>query len=596
MKSIYTLLLAGSLVVAQAAASPGAETATESVWDDTAPYALPLDVEWGADVERDGIRMRRLVYTGSVYQGTPQRVKAIYGQPAGKGPFPAVLQIHGGGQTAYPENVAYFVKHGYACLAFDWTGPRDERPVEEVTQWSVDFSLVGYSDSDPDPRRCIIYHAVTAARRGIDVLVMQDGVDASRIGVEGVSWGGFLTWLVNAIDSRVKVAVPVYGVGGVRSQWNSMGIGLRQQPQHWIDTWTRNYDPLSFASEMHGPVMFVDGSNDFFAPLDTAEKMLGALKVPHRRAYSPNRMHSLAPEHARAAIAWIDAHLKGDGTFPTEPGIEFSAADGALTATVRADASKPITSVHVDYARGFSLPLLRGWVPADATGAGDTWTAKLTTVDATRPLYAMAQVAYADGFTMTSPVREIIPAVEFPGLIGTLTPSPVISDWGADPREWYIRTSVDLFAVENVKAVLRSAEVDGKKAILYDSPENYSSLEVSTRMTADPTRENGGSRCLEIWTHDVNSLKVRMNHFLRKPGELQYEASATPGKGWQKTVLCPAQFQRFSEDRDGVDPSLPGPTKWNELHQITLFGEREADGQVAIGLVRWVEVGSTNSN
>ena len=44
---------------------------------------------------------------------------------------------------------------------------------------------------------------------------------SGRVGMTGISWGGYLTSLVCGLDSRLKFAIPVYGCGhlGLESAW-----------------------------------------------------------------------------------------------------------------------------------------------------------------------------------------------------------------------------------------------------------------------------------------------------------------------------------------------------------------------------------------
>ena len=46
----------------------------------------------------------------------------------------------------------------------------------------------------------------------LDYLETRSDVDASRIGMTGLSLGGMHTWLAAALDDRVAVAAPMIGV------------------------------------------------------------------------------------------------------------------------------------------------------------------------------------------------------------------------------------------------------------------------------------------------------------------------------------------------------------------------------------------------
>ena len=74
---------------------------------------------------------------------------------------------------------------------------------------------------DRDPKDQWTYHAVAAVIRGHSLLRSFPEVDAEQIGVTGVSWGGYLTCIVDGVDSRFKFAVPVYGCGYLyeNSRW-----------------------------------------------------------------------------------------------------------------------------------------------------------------------------------------------------------------------------------------------------------------------------------------------------------------------------------------------------------------------------------------
>jgi hypothetical protein len=94
-------------------------------------------------------------------------------------------------------------------------------------------------------------------------------VDHRRIGITGISWGGYLTCIVAGLDDRLKVAVPVYGCGflGDDSVWKATSLA-RMRPDA-RERWLRDFDPSQYLGGVNCPILFLNGSNDFAYPLDS---------------------------------------------------------------------------------------------------------------------------------------------------------------------------------------------------------------------------------------------------------------------------------------------------------------------------------------
>ncbi len=160
--------------------------------------------------------------------GAPQKLFCYLGIPDGAGTqnkAPGILLIHGGGGFAYPEWVEEWMKRGYAAVTVDNYGymPREDGryynnadwPEQEPMYQGTPTGMVGkgfdLEHCGAPLRQQGMFHVVAANILAGNLLRVQDAVDADRIGVTGISWGGFTIGILIAYDQRFSFAVPVYG-------------------------------------------------------------------------------------------------------------------------------------------------------------------------------------------------------------------------------------------------------------------------------------------------------------------------------------------------------------------------------------------------
>ena len=92
------------------------------------------------------------------------------------------------------------------------------------------------------------------------MLATRPEVDRERIGITGISWGGYLTCIVAGIDDRLKCAVPVYGCGflGDNSAWVDR---LAKMPAAQSKLWLDEFDPSKYLGGATCLMLFVNGTN-----------------------------------------------------------------------------------------------------------------------------------------------------------------------------------------------------------------------------------------------------------------------------------------------------------------------------------------------
>ncbi len=221
--------------------------------------------------EKKGV-VEEIYYEGEPYRGKPTRIFAYLARPAeGKGPYPAMLLVHGGGGKAFQDWAVHWAKRGYIALAMDTAGAGPKGPQPDGGPDQTDETKFR-NFSDDEVRDMWTYHAIAAVLRGHSLLASLPEVDAKRIGITGISWGGYLTCIAAGVDERLKVAVPVYGCGflGENSYWTdrSLAAMLPEARERWL----RLFDPSQYLGAVSCPILFLNGSNDFAYPMDSYRK------------------------------------------------------------------------------------------------------------------------------------------------------------------------------------------------------------------------------------------------------------------------------------------------------------------------------------
>ncbi|MGL4593283.1 MAG: acetylxylan esterase, partial [Thermoguttaceae bacterium] len=205
-----------------------------TIWNFEELKQVP-NAEWGpvlqknisekADHQKDGdsdvsILTRKVYFESVPYMGKPTRVMGFYSRPAGIGPFPGMVLVHGGGGTAFSFWTELWAARGYAAIAIDLAGQEaaeevateGKQPVVRMTDGGPPQDDVAkFSDFNIEKEEYKdrwTYHSIAALMKAHSLLRSLPEVDASRIGATGISWGGYLTSMLAGIDDRFQVVVP----------------------------------------------------------------------------------------------------------------------------------------------------------------------------------------------------------------------------------------------------------------------------------------------------------------------------------------------------------------------------------------------------
>ncbi len=388
----------------------------DELWGDFDPRKEPLEIETTNEWEQEGVTCRILRYKVGTFKEQPAIVAAFYAIPTDAKALPALMHIHGGGQSASLATVVTDAKRGYASLSLNWGGNKmtfaDGKVYEGPnTDWGAldathppqrnkvnhfaggtapdEFTL----DAVDSPRNGNWFLVTLAARRGLTLLETQAGVDPGRIGIYGHSMGGRLTTQLAGIDKRVKAAVPSCGGSGdLTAGPNEMPGGQRSKAgQSELACVSEN----PYIRRISVPTLWFSPTNDFHAHMDNMA--WNWRDVPDsllRLSMSPHFNHRHDKASSLTQHFWFETHLKGrQGLIPATPTIALEL--GRIPkVVVTPDPAMACETVRIYFTQDVH-ELTRFWRRAEVHHENERWVAEAPLLDATQPLFAFANVVYA---------------------------------------------------------------------------------------------------------------------------------------------------------------------------------------------------------
>lgn len=320
--------------------------------------------------------IKPIFMTALPWQGKPTRVFAWLGVPKNaKGKVPGVVLIHGGGGTAFKAWVKKWNDHGFAAISIAVEGQTDARDRANQNAWLrhewAGPARVGiYGDSNELLQDQWMYHAVADVVLANSLLRSLPEVDAEKIGVMGISWGGVITSTVIGIDSRFAFAIPTYGCGNLAEAKNMYGHSLGGN-QLYRQVW----DPMVRLNRTKIPVLWFSWPEDSHFPLDSQAACYHAAPGSHMVALIPGMQHG-----HEAGWDPADSYAFADGVVREGKAwcVQIAAATGKGVARVEFTSTKILDRAVLVSTRDSGVTGSRKWIesPASLEKSDGIWHAK----------------------------------------------------------------------------------------------------------------------------------------------------------------------------------------------------------------------------
>lgn len=209
-------------------------------------------------------------FSWTAADGTPLEAWMIC--PAGAtGPVPTVLDIHGGPQCAWGPGFWHF-SHALAArgIATLMPNPRGSSGYSEAFVSAIQGSFAQPADTD------VLSAVDEAVRLGL--------ADPDRLGLAGISYGGYLSsWLLGQ-TTRFKAAVPEQIIANLISEHGTSDVGREIIRTRFKTNVSGGFEllwknsPLAYAHRATTPTLLVQCENDVRCPMGQAEEMFVALR------------------------------------------------------------------------------------------------------------------------------------------------------------------------------------------------------------------------------------------------------------------------------------------------------------------------------
>ncbi|MFW9880782.1 MAG: alpha/beta hydrolase family protein [Candidatus Thorarchaeota archaeon] len=216
-------------------------------------------------------------------------------------PYPCVLQIHGlqGSKSDWWRDDAFMkgnlitkglLSSGISVLALDARFYRKDK--NEIFTFNTQELLPMFIDSTID------------YRRAIDYLATRPEIDMSKVGVIGYSIGGVMTFVLSAVEPRIKAAAAC-----VTPNLSRFPIFQNQRNKE-VKNQLIGVNPFNLAGLIKNlPFLMLMGRFDSYCSEEEANHLYNLVESSQKKIIFYNRGHFLHNNYVSDAVKWFKKYL-----------------------------------------------------------------------------------------------------------------------------------------------------------------------------------------------------------------------------------------------------------------------------------------------
>jgi dienelactone hydrolase len=288
----------GKAAVAPAPAAPPTPVATAplaasltAARDEDLTHLYDYDANASLGVAETGAKNAGDVKVTSITYASPRggEARAYLVLPPGKGPFPAVLFMHGieAGPDQFLDEATALAQKGVAGLLL--AAPYTRRSGRQMRGTAEDLDE--------------FVQCVVDLRRGVDLLASLPEIDPSRIGYVGHSYGAIAGGVLSGVEKRIKAYVLMAGAAKWTPWLGRMGIPAASLARMEVT------NPAPYVSHAAPAALLLQsGQRDTTFPEQDAKALYDAASSPKTlRWYDAD--HNLNEQARQDRAEWLASQL-----------------------------------------------------------------------------------------------------------------------------------------------------------------------------------------------------------------------------------------------------------------------------------------------
>jgi len=276
-----------------------------------------------------------------------------------KSPAPAVLYECGhwtaktngicyGNKGIYQRDGAWYARNGYVCLVLDTLRDGEIPGIHTGTR---DHGLWWWNSRGYTPAGVEAWFGI----RALDYLCTRPEVDTNRFGITGHSGGGAYTWMITALDDRIKVAAPLAGMADAQSHILDGVMDSHCDCNFFINIYRWDF-PQVAALAAPRPLLIGGTDRDPLFRLPSTLRICEKVRHIYDLYNANDKLglilapgpHDETPEMQLAVMRWFNRYLKGE-----EPPVETAAKRFFPPEQLKVLATLPADSINTNIAETF---------------------------------------------------------------------------------------------------------------------------------------------------------------------------------------------------------------------------------------------------